>query len=213
MFTPGANWNSAPLLKLDITDLNGTDYSRSDLMNRTASYYLDPCQGTAPYTPVSQTFAPGTSAATNGSILAGNCDAGNVHDRSSPTKPLRCNVTINFTAPGYARGPSGRFMIRLKSVYGTARASILALDSGGNPQHMKGAQTVIDVTGKAGDIVKRTQVRVSSRSPYLYAIESASAICKRLVAVEPPGASLHTMPRTGLPSEDSEVCNPRDDIN
>jgi len=194
VFPSASNWNASPMLKADITVLEGSNFTRSDLLNRTSSFYLDPCTTAGAV----ESFTPGINSTGNGKILSGGClnSAPN-----TPTQPRKCNVNISFAsfAPG---GNASNLLIRIKPIYGIARVTINALN-GANKLNITGGQTVIDVTGKAQDVVKRTQVRVSNRTPYLYAVESASGVCKRFLAIEPPESSINNSRFNPNPS----VCN------
>ncbi len=185
VFPSASNWKAAPLLKVDITNLKGSNFTRTDLLDDTASYYLDPCKGASSGGPVvKETFKPGINSDGNGKILSGTCDPGATHMYANKA-PLRCSVIIEM--PGVTT--TSNFLFRIKPVYGTARVTIIALDSSDKPLKMIGGQIVIDVTGKAGDVVKRTQVRIANSTtnpvvPYLYAIESSLGVCKRFVVVD-----------------------------
>ncbi|MEK7603234.1 MAG: hypothetical protein AAB459_03255 [Patescibacteria group bacterium] len=200
-FPSASGWLAAPLLKADVTVLEGSNFTRSDLLARTASYYLDPCAGSGNTT---ENFTPGINSNGNGKILSGVCQ------NSAPNtaeQPRKCNVTINFSAYTPPSGPIGgnvtNILVRIKPVYETARVSINALDGLNNRLNIVGGQIVIDVTGKVNDVLKRTQVRVSNRTPYLYAVESPSGVCKRFLAVEPPENSVNNSRFSPNPS----VCN------
>lgn len=179
-FPTAVNWGSdTPLLKIDVTYLNGSsgDYSRSTLNNNTQTLYAYPCSGgngSSHYT-VPGGFNP--SVRQNGAVYPVSCDSSTITHPRSAKDPLRCNLNLQFSSP-----PTN-LLVRVKPYYGTARVSILSLNNIGQALKMKDAQTVIDVTGKATDVLKRTQVRISNTSPYLYAIESVDDICKRIISV------------------------------
>jgi len=77
-----------------------------------------------------------------------------------------------------------KFLIRLQSVYNSLKVNINNFkDAGGASINLKAGQKVVDVTGKANDVLRRIQVRVpvngiNISSPF--GIESADSICKRL---------------------------------
>jgi len=61
---------------------------------------------------------------------------------------------------------------------------ITGTDGSGNPVSFTGAQVLIDVTGKAQDVLRRVQVRVpatgtSANLTSDYAMQSTDSICKR----------------------------------
>ncbi len=209
-FSPASTWSSAPLLRVDITNLTSGNYARASMAANTGSFYLDPCLGSAPYNATSTSFVSGIGT-TNGPVISGNCDPSPSHTVQI-VKPLRCNVDISFSAAG---GTYSHLLVRIKPVYGDARVSIRALScpaggctvaAGTDALPMNGAQTVIDVTGKAADQVKRTQVRLGDNtSPYLYAIESSGAVCKRLQLY----SNFAGVDLAGVNLADQDTCDPR----
>ncbi len=174
-----------PMLRVDITNLTG-GFSRNSMASSTGTIYLNPCvTGTA--TP---TFASGyTVGTTNPQIINGSCNAMNT--------PRKCTATISFA------GAYSKLLVRLHSVYGgAANVSISA-----NNQDISGAQVTIDVTAKSNDVVKRVRKTfpILAGQPYLYAIESQNAICKRLniSAADATGYDVSIVPPADIP-----VCNP-----
>ena len=199
-----ASWIFTPMLRVDITNLSvALPYFRKTMADNTGTIYLNPCvTGT-----VTPTFASGYAVGTtNPQIINGSCNAKNT--------PRKCTATI--TMPSYTR-----LLVRLHSVYGgDANVSISA---GG--LDISGAQTIIDVTAKANDVVKRVRKTFSinptgsltNDQPYLYAIESQNAICKRLLAgvVTPAAPPTPAINPNGteygqeyVASNDQAVCNP-----
>lgn len=92
--------------------------------------------------------------------------------------PYMCNLDINVP-------DNTLYVLRLRSIYRTANVSIVAqLASGGTPIEFKGAQAVIDVTGKANDVLRRINVRapISELGNGVfpdYAVLSVDTLCKR----------------------------------
>ncbi len=83
-----------------------------------------------------------------------------------------CSLTITIPAP------QASFMMRVRSLYNTSSLEISA------NADLVGAQAVLDVTGKAQDVLRRIQVRVplagSSKNKLPdYAMQSRDSICKR----------------------------------
>ncbi len=109
-------------------------------------------------TSTSLSFSSGTGAAAQG-----NCNSGG---------PNRCKVTINL--------PGSKYYLRLKSIYTPAAITI---EANGGTAELKGAQALIDATGRAADVLRRIQVRVQANDlggdiP-LYALEGTDKICKQ----------------------------------
>lgn len=191
-----------PMLRVDITNLSvASPYFRKTMADNTGTIYLNPCvNGTG-----TGTFASGYLALVgnpqNPQIINGSCNAMNT--------PRKCTATISFA------GAYSKLLVRLHSVYGgAANVSISA-----NNQDISGAQTIIDVTAKANDVVKRVRKTFSinptgyltNDQPYLYAIESQNAICKRLLAgvyngiLNPSGTDYDL---NNVASNDQAVCDP-----
>lgn len=100
-----------------------------------------------------------------GSTASGNCNV---------LLPRRCIVTITGLN-------STLFYMRVNPIYGSAAFTIKP--AGANK--FIGSQTIIDVTGKATDVVRRLQVRVptaglSNNGP-LHALQGTDKICKKFV--------------------------------
>jgi hypothetical protein len=103
-----------------------------------------------------------------------------------------CTQTIN--------GLSGnRYYLRVSSIYKSVSFEVAAKDASSIPLEMQDAQAVVDVTGKAQDVLRRIQVRIplSGSSTNLlsdYAIQSTESLCKRFSVMNnyyryvPPGA-------------------------
>jgi hypothetical protein len=95
----------------------------------------------------------------------------------------RCLMQINSGLGGT------QYYLRLKSVYKDSGLQITATDASGNPIGIQGSQAVIDVTGKAQDILRRVQVHVpltDANNSLLpdNAVETTDAICKRFVTMD-----------------------------
>lgn len=88
-----------------------------------------------------------------------------------------CSLTITGLT-------QSQYYVRVSSLYQDVSLKITALSGTGSAVAFQGAQAIIDVTGKAQDVLRRIQVRVplngaSSNLLSDYAIESTDAICKR----------------------------------
>lgn len=208
-FPPLTGWDvgasqTTPVLKIDLTDLNHNPLSRDWLINNTLTTYLYPGAGPV-NTPAPLTFSTEVNnPQKKGSITSGNCNPANTNDKS----PRYCNVIIDLGGGGQ------HYFLRMLSVYHNSRVTVKAFDAGGNLLGIRGAQTVIDSTGKASDVFKRVQVRVDvQRTANFseYAIEAGDSICKRLLVWPSSGAPGDTgfdFDPTGASNPANPSCSP-----
>jgi len=164
---------SFSMLHVAITDLVG-GLSRSSLDNNTYTTYLYP-QG-----PGGGGVITLASGATNqGTIAEGNCIA------IPPRKPQYCLIRINLPAA------TQLIFLRLNAIYNDAHVTVEAYDASDKVLDIKGAQVLIDSTGKANDVLRRVQVRLpvhtSEKPPF--AVSSLTGICK-VLQVAPAYGSL-----------------------
>lgn len=100
----------------------------------------------------------------------------------------------------FATAPNSTYYIVVRPIYNDASYTISASRVGGTDYSLGiyGSQSTVDITAKAGDIVKRTQARVNLSSPQVfgdsfnpgYGIESADTLCKLiLVPTDTSGAT------------------------
>lgn len=161
-FTSLANWTAPAVLQFSVTPLGAVD--RASLINNTFTTYMYPSSsagGTVAYT---------TSATGQGAVVSGGC--GRVTGS--------CKVVIRGL-PG-TNGES--YLIHALDYYDPSHLTITVQDSSGKILNLSSSQAMIDVTGKAKDVLKRLQVRVPI--PYSgvdlpnAAIE-AQNVCKRFM--------------------------------
>lgn len=99
--------------------------------------------------------------------------------------PQFCLSSIHFGA-----GWQTRVMyVRVQSVYKNSDIELTGTDTSGNPIQFKNAQALIDSTGKAGDVLKRIQVRLplqtgTSNDLSDYAIQTTDSLCKRFSVMD-----------------------------
>jgi Tfp pilus assembly protein PilX len=140
-------------------DMVGTSpLNRAALSSSQKAFFLYPTTGAAPAVDYN-------SPITKGAVRA-----------------MRCTVTdcrVDILVSG---STANNLMMRFNSVYLAGTVQLTVDNPAGNPVLLKGAQAQVDVTGKAQDVLRRIQVRLSllnkSDSPG-YALISGSAICKR----------------------------------
>jgi hypothetical protein len=167
-FYPANQWNYPGILRASLVPLDVTN-----LTNMTGGEYtafLYPNAGGSPENDSGyQTYPYGSGEGTNqGVIDNGNCNTGSA--------PLDCNVEITGLT-------DANYILDMRSIYDDTRVTIRAQGITGQFLNIKNAQTMVDSTGEAQDILRRIQVRVPSRNNYAhsdYDLESMSGICKQL---------------------------------
>jgi Tfp pilus assembly protein PilX len=146
-------------LRFDLIPTNA-NYSTSTIMGKTMSSYVIPVQ------------SGGVTTA------AFRADGGADLIKTTCTN-TDCNLTINSGLGGT------QYYLRIMSqYYSNVALQISGTDGSGSPVSFTGAQVLIDVTGKAQDVLRRVQVRVpatgtSTNLTSDYAIESTGSVCKR----------------------------------
>jgi len=178
-FRVASEWGSiVSVVEVVIWPIKSTIDS-DDLLTSARTYYLYPSPGG-----ISEEGTVNYSS--DGDIVSGKC-----HQNKTPK---HCQVKI---AGMGASGATNGYVVRLRSIYSSVSLQINGTDVGGQPTELTGAQRVIDVTGRASDVLRRVQIRLPIRSSYslpIFAIETAGDLCKRL-DVYPDGA-------------DNSVCSP-----
>jgi len=109
------------------------------------------------------------SPGSQGQIVGGNCTA------AATGQFTQCSITI--TGLGAIGGP---YLMHIMNFYDVSNIDISGT-SGANAVTFSGGQALVDVTGKAKDVLKRLQVRVPLNTPPVpnYALE-AQNVCKRM---------------------------------
>ena len=148
--------------------------NRQDLLNGTRTMLMYPTQSGSPG--VSST--PFGQPSDSGAIVSGNC---NTNNRSTDTYACRVRIT--------GLGESSYFL-HTKALYQATKITITSFDGSSHAQELAGAQTVIDSTGKAAEVLRRVQVRVPSPESEASktldffrpggALETTNDICKLL---------------------------------
>lgn len=160
-----AAWTFSPgMLEVYLTP--ESSYTRTNMTANTIVGYLYPSNRPA-----------GTLLPTSrGDIVSGGCNNTNT--------PKHCKVSITV--------PLGnKFRLRLRSIYKSNAVTVTAYN-GVTPVSVTGTQSIIDVTGRASDVLRRVQVRVPRYKNYNYpeyVLDSADTICKRL-QVYPTGGTV-----------------------
>jgi len=198
------NQRYAPVLRADVTDMGGNDYSRNGMSNNTYTGFFYPeAGGVNGYGTV--TFGASNTGSNRGEIIGGSCNTG--HPRTGALAlfmPQDCNVVIDVSSLA-----SSHFLLRFKGIYDPARVTVYALSATNARQDFSGGQVVVDATGKATDVLSRRQVRLSYQPPVVsdYAAQGADSICKRLFTSSVTGTQLDGL-ITGTEAANTAACNP-----
>lgn len=152
------------LLRVDIMKVPGT-INQPNLSGNTTTYYMQPRPSASAPTPISDfsTKAHVTSAA---------C--------SNATK--MCTGTISLQ--GAAVSLPLKYYVRITSFYRDTQVTVDATSTSiGGGIYFSGAQAIVDVTGKAVDVLRRVQVTVPLQKSTEFipegAVRSSSDVCKR----------------------------------
>jgi hypothetical protein len=164
----------------------GNTYSRAAWATNTTVNFFQPVQS----------GGGSASSASDGKLLPAKC--------SSNTS---CTMTLT--------GLSGDdYFLRLSTLYRTTNLTIQAAQSGGKPIGLLGAQALIDVTGKAQDVLRRLLVAVDLSAGNLVqnpitALTSGDTVCKRFsVALGTLQISNDFLGNNGNPYCKAQTINP-----
>jgi hypothetical protein len=180
-FNPAASWPYAPVLRVSLTPLASGGISRNGLIANTVNTFLYPNASGASVTTPDQfpTYIDGSDlrlGTDSGEIIDGNCNAN--------SEPRKCNVRISGLN-------QSNFLVSLRSVYAKSRVTITATGYDGQQLRIRNAQTLVDSTGKAQDVLRRIQVRIPSHNSYdtaSFGLDSMAGICKQLQLTPTTGA-------------------------
>ncbi len=144
--------------------------TRDSLADSTMTVFLFP--STAPAASTIANYTANKGFGNQGKIIGASCN--------NPPGLKRCN--FKFT------GLSGtNYVMRLKSIYRSSTVMVQA--NNGGYLELVGAQTLIDATGKANDVLRRIQVRIPTptfNSPFPEAgLQTGSNLCKRFAWAPP----------------------------
>jgi len=134
---PPSRSNAPPVLKIDLTKIDAR-YVRDQMLQNTEYYYLLPCSG-----------GPG---ATNIAFNPNVTQRGRAIQVPCTGTGLRpCTFTIDSMAPFN----SSKYFLRLKPIYTGASITVEGTEQGGGKAAFNNAQVSIDMTAKAGDVIRR----------------------------------------------------------
>ncbi len=138
----------------------------ADLGNMTETFYFQPVKGAAVAEPVNNFKAGVASSDPRAHVVRAGCSA------------TACEGKLMLSDSAKRQ----KYYARLTMMY--RDAPLVEIDGGAsNESYFRGAQAIIDSTGKSQDVLRRVQVRVSlmpgASSVPNGAIQSKAAVCKR----------------------------------
>lgn len=188
-FVPETAWDNSTtgMLRLDLIPVASGNITRTALVANARTYFLYPTGSAGAGTTTISYAAP------SGEIVSATCNTNN--------RPGYCSVTFN------GLGAFTQVYARVSAIYRPSVLSVTMTDSAPNPVGFRGAQIIVDSTGKANDVLRRIQARVSPTGDLLrpeWVLRSIDTLCKKF--------SVHVSP-DDLRSNDTSVpadptCNP-----
>lgn len=157
-----ASWSCPyPVLRFDLVPQSTSGYTRSSLDNSTMTAFISP-----------------TSSSATGSAAFQSANGGKALEAQAACSDSDCTFDVT--------GLHGKYYIRVLPLYVQAKQlTLTAYSSANTPVGLSGSQVIVDVTGKAQDVLRRIQVHlpvvsVNRQGIYPdYALESTDSICKR----------------------------------
>jgi len=168
------NISAVPILRVDLVRLPTVGgVNRDTIIDQTVTTYL----------------YPHTCGVNSGSLVTYTGDAGGGQTKNGQLVNVDCDGTVNYGCSfEYTNMETGlpatdRYFVRLKSIYSDADVRITSTGTTGVDFEFVGAQTVVDSTGKANDVLRRMKVHLSNASSYPvpeFVFQSTDGICKQL---------------------------------
>jgi len=154
-------WTYIGMLRVMLVPLVNGSLDRDTLTNSAMTAFLCPNSGSLTN---SVAYSSSIGAQNSGPMVYGNCRAVNEPN---------CSVNITNLPPNQAT-----FFLNMRSLYSPTSVTVTAYNSAGTTLRLKDAQTLIDSTGKAQDVLRRIQVRVASKSGFNIPDGTHGDICK-----------------------------------
>lgn len=161
VFAAATSWNCGyGILRFDLVPTNGSSLDISTLQSTTMTTFAVP------------------SGSVGSNSISYTANTGNTNNVMN----VRCTDTnCNLTITGLDKD---NYHMRIMSLYRNVSLKIHATNVAGDTLELKGAQVVIDSTGKAQDVLRRIQVHVPVRATNQnelsdYAIKMNASLCKR----------------------------------
>lgn len=161
LFSAADNWPDKcyGVLRIDMVPTGDlSNLNRDTLLSQQRAFFLYPTKPGGPVTPV------------------------NYATHIGGVRPMNCTndgCTVDITN---IPTTSSTYAMRLSAIYLAGTVDITAEDTANKPMKLLDAQAQIDATGKAQDVLRRVQVRMSltqNSSTPNYALQSGASICKR----------------------------------
>lgn len=211
-FSDITSWNSGatqypPVVMFSLVPAPDSGVSRSALINKTFNVFLYPADNHTGYPVTGNSTQVAVNTALQGQVVPGNCG-------KDPTAPTSCSVTLTgIGGPLFGAGGTS-FIMYFTSYYDllNIQAKGTAIDT--SPVQFIG-QDVIDVTGKAHNVLKRIHVTMIANkhtgqvqaAPILEGSSvEGGALCKRIAAQPNLTVSGNTFTST-YRNEDETVAN------
>ncbi len=159
-----SNWAATGLLRVGITPLGSLN--RVSLIDNTFTAFLYPTKSSVPNNNNSVSYSNDPS--TQGTIMDGKCD--------TSSTPRYCSATITGLN-------ESTYLFNLRSIYSSTSVFISGTDASGAAVSLAGAQTMVDATGRAQNVLKRIQVRIPTNGEYYYpgfAAATTGDLCKQI---------------------------------
>lgn len=152
---PATSWTCPySMLRIDLVPTDTATLSRGSLMMDNIGFFLYPALNAGPI----------SSNSANGTVQGMKCGLAS------------CTAAIDITPQTYTN-----YSIRLSAIYQSGGTVDIKADGPSGPLDLADAQVAIDSTGKAQDVLRRIQARMSLVQPNNsvgYALETGSSICK-----------------------------------
>jgi len=201
--------SATPLMRIDLLRLPRTVSADNDELFATPinleaateqvlHLYLEPRNGCGTN---SINFTDHNELDEKGQIVLTDC-------RKSTDARRDCELTIqmNDSAP-----QSDQYIMRMRSVYANANATISGATVAGDRTELKNAQVLVDATGKANDVLRRIQVRIKAKlqRDIEYSIpepvfQAMSGFCKSITVIPPGSVNVNE----GRVSLNPDLCQP-----
>lgn len=177
----GSTWTYTGLLRAELVPINSLN--RSGLTGNAYNAFLCPDTGT----PTSSDYT--ANKGNNGGVIVhGHC----TNAVPTTTAPRHCNAQIT----GLGGLNQTTFFLILRSIYNPTAVTVTVYGgtgsvTTGNLLSISGAQTLVDSTGKAQDVLRRVQVRIPVHNNYNSPNGSAAiaSLCKQLQLTPGGGSS------------------------
>lgn len=181
-FAPTSLWNARAAMQFSITPLSS--YNRDDLINNTYTVYGYP----------STSSDSASYGGEQGKIVSAACD---------PAPKGACHVTINGLPAGVTK-----YAIHIHDYYDASHVALSA-KSGATSLKLADSQAVIDVTGKARDVLKRILVHVPIHPSHDLPDESVQAqdICKYFTTDPLDNTESQSTSLSGYPGGALDTCS------